>query len=84
MVVTPWRLPTRMRSAGAGASSSDVSTTEFRVPVWMIMVLQRIVVAVMMLLTLLWIRVLLEMVVVIFNIAGGVTEIEKNTRGRID
>ena len=70
--------------AGAGASSSDVSTTEFRVPVWMIMVLQRIVVAVMMLLTQLCIRVLLEMLVVIINIDGAVTEIEKNTSGRID
>ena len=50
----------------------------------MFMLIQRIVMGVMMVLMLLWIRVSLESVIVIFNIACGISEIEKNTSGRID
>jgi hypothetical protein len=65
-------------SIGSGSSSSS-SGTGFRIPHWMILIMVRVVQALMMVIMLLWIRVLLECMIVIFNIAGGVSNIENNT-----
>ena len=65
-------------SIGSGSSSSSPGTG-FRIPDWMIIVAVRVVQAMMMVIMLLWIRVILESMIVIFNIARGISNIEKNT-----
>ena len=68
-------------SIGSGSSGSS-SGAGFRIPLWTIHVIVRIVQAVMMVITLLWVRVILESMIVIFNIARGISNIEKNTGPR--
>lgn len=65
-------------SIGSGSSSSTPGTG-FRIPDWMIIIAVRVVQAMTMVIMLLWIRVILESMIVIFNIARGISNIEKNT-----
>ena len=60
-------------------SSSSSPGTGFRIPDWMIIIAVRVVQAMVMVIMLLWIRVILESMIVIFNIARGISNIEKNT-----
>mgnify|MGYP001162772643 CR=1 FL=1 len=65
-------------------TESLVPETEFRAPEWFFMLVKRFFQILAMILPLLWIRVVLESMIVIFNIASGISEIEQNTSGRIN